>query len=508
MMINKKIVLAVAAGLVISGPGCRKFMNVNTNPNVSQTATVQTLLPAAQLWVGSAAGTDLQIIGSIWSQYWTQTPVASQYINIEQYAPGQDVFSYAWTDLYAGAENFYQLYKLADTQNKKQYKAIALLMQAYTFQTITDGWGDVPYRQALQGQFTNGHLVNPKYDSQMVVYNGILSKIDSANKLINTADGVRPSTDDLIYGGDMNKWRKFANTLKLRILLRMAYIDPVGAQTKIAAFYNSVPKPVFIGEGDDAKIAYGFSSANKNPLYAEESSTQLSGIQNLGGSKTCIDSMNSNNDPRITIFYEAGSGGFIGIPQSAYNVSLPGGSYSIPNVYVAGDANNSASANAPVNLLTSWESFFLQAEVQARGWAATGYGDDSLFYWGIRANFNYYATALNNEYGPTGYTDYVTGGGYWTVYPTGGSLAARLRYIITQKWFAMCGNQGFEAYTELRRTGYPDFLVHPVNSLIGNQRPRRFLYPTTESSANANFPATGVAPLTSNVWWNVASIMW
>lgn len=506
MVINKKIVLAIAAGLAIGGSGCRKFMNVNTNPNVSQTATVQTLLPAAQLWVASAVGTDLEIIGSIWCQYWTQTPVANQYVPLEQYAPGQDQFRYAWADLYQGAENFYQLYQLADSQKKRQYEAIALLMQAYTFQNITDGWGDAPFRQALQGQFTNGHLVNPKYDSQAVIYNGIIAEIDSAKKLLNPGDATLPSSDDLIYGGDMSKWGKFANTLKLRVLLRMAYIDPAGAQAKIAAFLNTTPRPAFIGFGEDAKISYGFNSANKNPLNAEWTAAGLAGVQNIAGSKTCIDSMNSNNDPRITVFYEAGSGGYSGITQSQYNISLPAGSYSIPNVYVAGDVNNSASANAPVNLLTSWESFFMLAEVQARGWANTGYQEDSLFYWGIQANFLYYSTALNTEYGPTGYSDYVSGGGYWTVYPTTGTLAQRLRFIITQKWFADCGNQGFEAYNELRRTGYPDFLVHPVNSLIGTQRPKRLLYPTTESTANSNFP--GLAPLTSNVWWNIPSVTW
>src|ERR1035437_6122806 len=130
MLINRKFILTVAVALVLGANACRKFMNVNTNPNISQTATVNTLLPAAQLYIGSSVGVDLQIIGSIWSQYWTQAPVASQYIVFEQFDPGQSQFSTAWTDLYSGAENFYQLYNLADSQKKKQYKAIALLMQA------------------------------------------------------------------------------------------------------------------------------------------------------------------------------------------------------------------------------------------------------------------------------------------------------------------------------------------------------------------------------------------
>ena len=514
MFINKKLVFTAAVAFVLAGSSCKKYLDVNTNPNISQTATVQTLLPAAELLVGSSVGVDLQITGSIWSQYWTQTPNASQYVTFEQYAPGQDAFSNGWSNLYSAAENFYQLYNLADTLHKKQYMAISLLMQAYTFQIISDGWGDVPFKQALKGQYDNGHFINPKYDSQLVVYNGILAYIDSANKLINTADAAAPTTDDLIYGGDMSKWQKFSNTLKLKILLRMATVNPTLAHTKITALFATAATSSFIGTGDEAKISYGFSSANKSPLYAETSSTQLAGIQNLGGSKTCIDSMNSNSDPRAYIFYEPiSTGAVVGITQSQYNITIPSTSYSLPSFYVAGDntsTNNSKSANAPVNLITGWESYFMQAEVAARGWGATSASDDILFYDGIKASFDYqfYSDALATEWGPSAYADYIAGAGYWTVYPTTGTVAEKLRFIITQKWFAMCGNQGFEAWTELRRTGYPDFLVHPVNSLIGTNRPYRYLYPTSESSTNANFPKTGVAPLTSKVWWTASTINW
>lgn len=506
MLVNKKFVLFTGVALALGVSSCRKFMDVNTNPNISQTATVQTLLPAAELYIGSSVGVDLQVIGSIWAQYWTQSPVGTQYEQFEKYTPSRDAFSSAWTNLYAGAENFYQLSNLADTQNKTQYQAIAVLMQAYTFQLIADGWGDAPFKQALKGQYSSGHLITPKYDSQMVVYNGILADIDSANKLINTADPVHPGADDLIYGGDMSKWKKFANTLKLKVILRTASIDPVGAQAKVAALYASVPKPVFIGEGDEAKIAYGSSSANRNPLYSEESSTKLGGIQNLAASKTCIDAMNGNSDPRVRIFYQSGSAGFSGIAQSAYNVPVTAGSYAIPGIYVAGDMSNANSGNAPVNLLSSWESLFLQAEVVARGWAVTGSSDNALFYQGIKASFDYpfYYNALVATYTPTtgsAYNDYVSAGGPWTSYPTAGTLAAKLSFIITQKWFAMCGNQGFEAWTELRRTGYPNFLVHPVNSLIGTDRPRRCLYPTSE-----NPPA--LLPVNAGVWWNSPSVVW
>jgi len=517
MRVNRRMVITAAVGLVLGVSSCRKFLDVNQNPNVSPTATVQTLLPAAQLYVASTVGVDLQINGSFWAEYWTQDPGASQYRSVEQYAPGQDYFSFPWTNLYAAGENFFQLFKLADSQHKKQYMAISLAMKAYTFELITDGWGDAPYRQALKGQFADSNLINPKYDSQRVIYRGIIADLDSALKLMNPNDPVLPGADDLIYGGNMAKWEKFAYTLKLRIYMRMSQIDPATAQAGITAMYAD-PNFKLIGEGDDAFIAFGYSTSSKSPLYAEASG--LGATQNLVGSKTCIDSMNNNGDPRAYVFYEAvaATGAVVGIAQGDYASTALSTTFSIPSTYVAGDAINAASAKAPVNLLTSWESLFLQAEVVARGWEASsfGYSDGSLFYLGIKANFDYYATGLSATYGSSLTSsidsDYLIGAalggtvaiptpGYWTVYPTGGTFQQKQRFIITQKWFAMCGNQGFEAWCEQRRTGYPDFLVISKNSLIGNSFPKRFQYPTSESATNVNFP--GLAPITAKEWWDL-----
>jgi len=479
---------------------CKKYLNVNSNPNVAQDATVKTLLPAAQLLVGSSAGVELQIYGSFWAQYWTQNPGASQFHFLDQYSAPQTQFSVPWINLYAAAENFYQLYNLADSQKKKQYMAISLLMKAYTFQVITDAWGDVPYRQALKGQFSDGNVANPKYDSQMVVYNGIIANIDSAFKLLSTADPVHPKTDDLIYGGAMGQWKKFGNTLLLKIYLRMSNINPAAAQAGVVALYAT--NPSFIGPGDDAVIKYGFNSSNRNPLFADE--VGVNQAQNLVASATTVDSMNSNNDPRLNVFYEPlASGAFVGIPQGYYQTSFSSGTFSIPSVYVAGDAGDGNSAKAPVNLLTSYESLFLQAEVSALKWANVGQ-DSSLFFQAINANFNYYAAAIAATTGMTvtgALSAYLSANGLWVRYPATGTVTQKLRYIITQKWFAMCGNQGFEAWTEWRRTGYPDFLVYSQSSIIGKSFPKRFLYPTEESTTNANYP--GLAPLTSKVWWDL-----
>lgn len=502
---NRKIIVAAFAGLALTASSCRKYLDVNNNPNAATTVKVENLLPAAQLYLGSAVGTDLQINGSIWAQFWTQSPEGTEYVPFEQFRPEPMAFSNVWGNLYAGAENFYQLYKLAEAQHNDQYQAIALLMQAYTFQTVTDAWGDVPFTDALFGQYPDGNIVNPTYDSQRVVYRGILRYLDVADSLLALGGGVHPGSDDLVYGGDMKKWQRFSNTLKLRVLMRLTDIDPKYARPHIDTLFRDNLE--FIGSGDDAVIAYG--SGNNNPLYSELTAPALGGVQQLAGSKTCIDEMAANNDYRSSVFYKSvGAAGIVGVKQGEYDIALPSGSFSAPSAHVGADAGSMASSSASVILLSSWESKFLQAEAVAKGMTS---GDDGqLFYQGIQASFNYYGDAIFAEMGVTpanAYDIYVNGDatagiapGYWTAYPFGGTVDEKVRFIITQKWFAMCGNQGFEAWTEWRRTGFPDFLINPRNSYIGTDFPSRFIYPASEAATNSNFP--GQETIVTNVWWD------
>ena len=512
MSINKKILVTVAAGFILGTTSCRKFLDVNTDPNKTQVATVQTLLPAGQLLVGTALGVDMEIAGSIWSGYWTQSPNSSQYRSLEQYAPGQDAFSTTWSNLYAANENFKQLSKLADAQKKKHYKALSLMMTAYTYQLLADAWGDVPFSQALKGQPEDGGILNPKYDSLTTIYTNIMGYIDSAEALLAQTDAAGPGTDDLLFGGDVTKWQKFGYTLKLRMWLRLSEKNPTAAQAGIANLY-ATPGVAFLDVSEDAKITYGANSNNKSPLYAESSG--LNNTQNLVASSTAVDSFNANFDDRAYVFYSyLSNGSIVGIPQGAYDITVAGGSFSVPSGYVGGDASDklnpkAKSEAAPVVFMSAAESYFMQAEVEARGWAVTGNSDQVLWQNGIYSSFKAYDQQIQNEFASNGapynadtsINNYFLNGGYWTVYPTTGTLQDKLRFIITQKWFAMCGNQGFEAWTELRRTGYPDFFVPSAHSMIGLQTPSRFLYPTSESTRNSAFP--GLKPITAKVWWDI-----
>lgn len=535
-----KIALGVSALSLLFFAGCKKFRDVNKNPNNPDQVTIQLLLPSAQAEIAQSLGGKFQIAGGIWSQYWTQDPSASQYRGFEQYVVDPSEFNNQWNGLYAGAlTDLEQIIKQGGTQ--KNYIAIAKILKGYTYQLLTDEFGDVPFTEALQGESQG--VTSPHYDNQETVYNGLISLLKEGVSELDD-DAAQPAGDDLIYGGDLDAWRKFGNTVLLRVYLRLAYKAPAQAQAGVEELYaNGIG---FIEEGGTAKIDYSSEPGNYNPMYSEINNAVINRQLNIIASSTAIDSFLANNDARIAAFYFH-NGAFKGLKQG--NFRSPGATYSTPSAAVGGDVRAAAiaqSAVAPVIFLSDYESLFLQAEAAVRGWG-TG-NDQELFERAVVANYNAYSAPINDAIGEvfsplvadslatsdsTGVKqeipftvsyaantylhgdadvlngDYylegdpvsVTPASYWGTYPSAGTTEEKLQHIITQKWFSMCGNQSVESWTEWRRTGYPNFFKISVESEITpGAFPVRFPYPEGEQSNNLNFP--GQKQITDKVWWD------
>lgn len=472
-----KLTLGALAIFTLAATGCKRFLDINDNPNAPENAQVSLILPSAQAGISFVLGGQFQIYGNIWSQYWTQNFGASQYRAIDQYQPGASDFDWPWSNLYSSSlEDLEMILKEGRSEKNKQYAAIALIMKAYNYQMLTDAFGDVPLKEATKG---DGNL-NPKYDTQKEVYDSIFKYIDEAQALIDPESAYLPGADDLIFGGDMEQWDKFANTLKLRAYLRLLDVDKAKAEAGIKAV---VAKKNFL-EGD-AAVKYSGSGDNQNPVYSEI--VQLQFTSNLLASATCVDTMNKLQDPRVSVFYQplAATGKVTPIVQGGFAL-ITTGSYSTPSFVVGARYSNGKSAMAPVKFISGAESYFLQAEASARGYG----GNDaaSLYAQGISASFSSYDIAEG-----TYVADRVA------AFPA--AAADRIRDIITQKYFAMCGNQGFEAWTEWRRTGYPGFLIKSKASIYNdNSMPQRFLYPVSEVTNNGNYPGSKL--LTDKVWWD------
>jgi Starch-binding associating with outer membrane len=475
----KNLKQAFFIGLVaaVGFSGCKKFLAVNDNPNNPDHGDPTLLLPTTQAAISQVIGNSFQVFGNMWAQYWTQSPVASQYKANDQYAPVATSFDRAWLNLYRVTLVNADLITKSSVAGLENVKGIAYLMKAYSYQAATDAFGDVPLSQALQPTI----YPNPKYDSQQAVYDSIFMYISKAMPLLK-ASAVSPGGQDLIYHGDMAKWVAFANTLELRAYLRLSNADPATAQAGIAALYQT--EPTFLTE--DATITYISTGGNENPFYNEATSPTLGGIQNVVASSTAVTAFKKNNDPRLGKFYtlfidkKTPVDSLESIPQGSY-LSYVNKKVSPPSPLVGGQANDPASATAPVKLISAAESYFLQAEAVARGWAT---GDASALYkQGMQASFT-----------ATGVGDALT---------AAVSVNDKVKAIITQKYYAMCGFQGFEAWNEWRRTGYPTLVPSVASTIDPGQMPLRMLYPNSELTSNLHYP--GTIPIYKPVWWGLAN---
>ncbi|WP_183578095.1 SusD/RagB family nutrient-binding outer membrane lipoprotein [Mucilaginibacter sp. X5P1] len=488
--LNLKQALIIVFVVAVGFSGCKKYLDINQNPNNPDKVDPPLLLPTVEAAISQVIGNSFQVYGNMWAQYWTQSPLSSQYKAIDEYSPVNTDFNNAWLNLYRVALINSDLIINSPELKMENIKGIAYVMKAYSFQVATDAFGDVPVAQALQSTSN----LNPKYDAQQVVYDSIFVYINKALPLLNVSDAISPGTQDLIFQGDMTKWIAFANTLELRAYLRLAIKDPATAQAGIAALYKT--SPTFLTQ--DATITYTSTGGNENPFYNEMISPTLNKTQNVVASSTIVTALQKNNDPRLSKFFflynnNAAGDTVTSIPQGyyvidAYKVVSP------PSALVGGRALDPNSATAPVKLISATESYFLQAEAVARGWA-TG-TVTTLYKQGMQASFT--ATGVGDA---TMFID-TAKSGLPALTHAGTNVDTLVKAIITQKYYAMCGFQGFEAWTEWRRTGYPTFFTTSGASIIAaGQKPLRMLYPNSELVSNSNYP--GTVPVYTPVWWGL-----
>jgi len=498
----KKLSIILTIGTLLIFSGCKKdFLKVNEDPSSTRNATVQMVLPGA---IGSTCyvvGGYYQLLGGFWAQNWTQALGAPQWRDIDSYnLTTNDFDGYQYGELYSGALNDYKyIRKVSLADQNWSYYLIATVMEAYTFQVLADLYDQVPFNDALQGDQAN---FAPHFDLGQDVYDAIISRLNEAlshdykNFKSNTNPGataIEPGTDDLIFGGNMDNWEAFANTLKLKIYLRQSYVRPAVASAGIQALYAANAPFLNI----DAKMTQFSSQENKrNPIY-ETGVNKLGG--NISASFTLLNFLQINSDPRLdAIFDPPAAGG----PHKA----LPQGDFYNPDPTVVNIANLSTpklDGLDPVFLISKSESYFLQSEAIARGW---GTGSAKTAYEnGIQASLAKFGiTGADSIYGPTGVYKF----------PTSAVFDTLLKAIIVQKWIAMANSQSLEAWIEQSRTHFPETspvaAVNPayipgqwtisVNNVTGNKFPKRLLFPESEIKRNPNTPA--LKPIKDKIWWD------
>jgi len=309
-------------------------------------------------------------------------------------------------------------------------------MKAYTAQVLVDLYDKIPYTEALQGS-TN---LNPKFDDGYSIYQDLIKNLDDAlskdfSASTNTIlTGTKDSTADVLFGGNINQWKRFANTLELKMFLRMTNAKPTEAQAGVQKLYSAGASFLDVDAGI---FKFTNTEAQDNPMY-EQNIRKLNTPDNLRASTTLTSWLKANRDPRITSFFGSATAG--SIHQGDYNgVDDVGNTYRTAATFVEKPTD-------PVVLLSKAESFFLQAEARERYFS--GSQAKSLYDAGILASF----TALGLKDTAASFT--ASGGAY--AYPSSGALEQKIEAIIVQKWASFVyGVHFLEGFFERNRTGYP-----------------------------------------------------
>lgn len=465
------------------------FLGDNIDPNNPTVVSPNLVLPVAQ--TGSAAlmhnDRRLNTLGNLMMVNWSQSDGFSWYYDEFNYTVNPSFYGGIWNDSYLGPlKNYKVLTGL--TEEYSNYNAIAKIMMSYHFQMLVDTYGDVPYFEALERK----NNPTPAYDDAQVIYEDLIVKLDEAIDMIKNADvdAVVPGSDDVMFQGDMTSWIKFANTLKLRILVRQSGMPSRAAYVQANMDNISAEGSGFIT--DDVVVNPGYLNVDnkRSPFYNAYGLTVAGQTQN-NGEATCasdfiINYLINTNDSRINSLYTEPNTGHLGVPQGLLNYPEDD-SFEPQFVSKLGPGIlSSATQDAPIMQVA--EALFLQAEAVQRGFMT---GDaKALYESAITASFNYLGAGDASFY----YTQPGMVNVNWDDSPN------KIQAIITQKWVALNGTNGHESWVEYNRTGYPSGLPLPLNNTNAD-RPVRLSYPSSEVTGNtANIP-TQPNVFTQKIFW-------
>lgn len=460
--------------LTACNPG--DFGNLNLNPNRPAVPNTASILTGALINVG---GMTSDIVPAKYVQQFGDVT----YIEESRY---KTIF-FSYNGYYTGPLNAYQnIIKLntdeatkvaaqANGSNANQI-AVARIMKAYTFLYLTDRWGDIPYSQALQG----GENFTPAFDKQQDIYTDLFKELKEA---ADQFDGGKTVVGDILLNGNTAKWKKFANSLRMVMALRISKADPTKGKTE---YQSALTDGVFETNSDNVTFGYLAEETFENPLYANYITSNR---KDHAVASTFVNYLKSTNDPRLPVMAAPNiNKDYVGVP---YGVFPP--TWKAQDVSLAGETLT--KQNSPVNVLTYAETLFCQAEAAKLGWDSGS--AETLYNSAIKASMQQW---LGSAYTDTAYQTFVAQSGIKY------SDARAIELIGTQKWVALF-YQGSEAWAEWRRLGYPVLTPAPSPLNPSGNIPVRLGYPTTEPNLNkANYDAVissqGADTQDTKVWWD------
>jgi len=491
----KKYISIIFATLAMAGSSCKKdYLELSKNPNTPTVTTPNLLLSGALKTTADIVNGGGYTQYAAWIGYLSWSTGFQPNVALLSYQITSATYD-LFTPLYGNLTNYSAL---AASTPEPYFQAISKIMTVFDYQALVDNYNNVPYSQALKGTA----VLNPKYDDGSAIYDDLMKQLDAAIVQIQGAPvgALTPGTADIMYKGDMTKWLKFANTLKLRIALRQSNIGAKTAALKAATNATSALGYLDITNGAVVNPGYLNSDANggqQSPLWRNYGYTQNGGAtannQQYQANTYGKNQLTANGDTRGFQVYLPTNGVIIS-SDFGQTTPPPGGTVS----KVGNGLLKSATMNATI--MSSSEALFLEAEAAKSGYISGS--DASLFNAGITASFT--------ELGvPGDAAGYITANPYPTAVANPLLSPAQLdalqeKAIITEKWKALAVYGGFEAFNEFRRTGYPDNI--PLSIFPGANPPNqltRIPYPAVEYRTNAaNVAAQGtINVFTSKIFW-------
>jgi Starch-binding associating with outer membrane len=501
-------IFLAGSGVVISG--CKKnFLDLNSNPNFPSSVPAASLIAAAEVKTANLMVDPSFAQPMAWMQLWSYSPNFAVNQDTRDYKFNTNFGQPIWTNHYNNAFDYQKIIDFAIQQNNPAQEAIGRTMKSLVMQNLVDVYNNVPYTDAFKGALNP----TPAYESGQAVYEKIYDDLTLAITKFNAAlaTDFPTSTQDILFSGNKARWIKFANTLKLKLLIRQAgRADRASYITgKIASDFPG-GLASFLQADELATVNPGFtnSSNQQTPFWANfgytVSGTKTGNNDFFRVSAYAVNFYTTQTD--IRGFYTmkpvgAGSGPgsmfgslFRGNELGQQGIGSVAYSDVMDNADNGGSVYRSPSQDQPI--LTDFESLFLQAEAVQRGWFPGS--AQTIFNKAMLQSFKYMFDAVDGAGSGASYLGALTP----TANNTWALATNKIQLIITQKWASLNTINMLEPWTEYRRTGFPNV---PLSSSAsrGPNIPYRYKYPQTEYDLNGgNAGAQGtIDQFTSKIWW-------
>jgi hypothetical protein len=474
---------------------CKKsLLDINVSPNDPTTASASAALvlsnalnTTARIYNNPTGGDNTFAFAGLWLGHISYSGNYAVSTENLSYALTNNFAAGAFGNLYDNIEDYDFVQKKGEATGNTFYRAIGIFMKAYNYQTLVDLYNNVPYSNALLGTGAS----TPTYDDAKTIYIDLAKKMDTAINIFKTSAAANTITGDIMFGGDASQWATFANTVKLRLLLRQSG----SSNSAAAAAQASTLSGGFSTSDVTVNPGYLNSAGKSNPFWGSNINTTGTYTQDFyRAGQYAISFFQNNNDPRLSSFYTPIGGGTTTIYAGNYF-----GDQGIQNSKTSQIGPGVLkSFSQPAVVMLAAESYFLQSEAVLRGWiTVSGETAQSLYEKGVTASFTYLGLSASQAT-----TYFSQSGNKKTTWAATAGFQEQLALIIRQKWAAETWINELEPYNDYRRLHLPADIPLSSSNLSTGIFPNRLLYPQREYDVNSkNVLLQGTITPGNKVWW-------